>query len=136
MALCRRFRIRATTAGAAHSKAACAFRSKSPAQFALSFRAGLPFGARFTGSDWLDGGLTVADAVVLAKALKDAGLDYVDVSSGGVSTQGQASVPAGARLQRCRSPIRFGAKPGIATRVVGMIASPKQAEAIVAERPR
>ena len=92
-ALCRRFRTRATTAGAARLKAACAFRSKLPARFALSFLAATAFGARLTGSDWLDGGLTAADAVVLAKALKEAGLDYVDVSSGGVSTQGQASVP-------------------------------------------
>jgi hypothetical protein len=36
-------------------------------------------GARITGSDWADGGLTPDDAVTLGKALKDVGLDYIDV---------------------------------------------------------
>jgi len=109
-------------------------RMRFPLEIAGAVRAVVPrgtaFGARLTGSDWLDGGLTVADAVALAKALKDAGLDYVDVSSGGVSTQGQARVPrdpgynvAIADQIRCEA--------AIATRVVGMIADPKQAEAIV-----
>src|SRR5258705_11734936 len=44
--------------------------------------AGLPLGARITGSDWMDGGLSPADAVACAKMLKQAGCDYVDVSSG------------------------------------------------------
>ncbi len=77
-------------------------RMRFPLEVARAVRAvipaGTPYGGRLTGSDWLDGGLTVADAVALAKALKQAGVDYVDVSSGGVSTQGQASVPRGAGL--------------------------------------
>ena len=46
---------------------------------------GVPLGARITGSDWADGGLTPDDAVTLGKALKDVGLDYIDVSSGGAA---------------------------------------------------
>jgi 2,4-dienoyl-CoA reductase-like NADH-dependent reductase (Old Yellow Enzyme family) len=93
---------------------------------------GTPLGARITGSDWLDGGLTVADAAELAKKLREAGLDYVDVSSGGVSTKGQASVPtdAGYNVPLARQIRRDG---GLPTRVVGLIANPKQAESIVAE---
>ncbi|MDE1974724.1 MAG: NADH:flavin oxidoreductase/NADH oxidase, partial [Hyphomicrobiales bacterium] len=92
---------------------------------------GSPLGARFTGSDWLDGGLTVEDAVAVAKALKQAGLDYIDVSSGGVSTQGQASVP---RSPGYNVPLaeQIRREVGMPTRVVGLIVSPKQAEAIVA----
>ena len=41
----------------------------------------IPLGARMTGTDWLEGGLTADDAVAMGKALKQAGLDYVDVSS-------------------------------------------------------
>ena len=110
-------------------------RMRFPLEVARAVRAviprGTPFGARLTGSDWLDGGLTVADAVVLAKALKEAGLDYVDVSSGGVSTQGQAAVP---RDPGYNVPLadQIRREAAIATRVVGMIASPKQAETIVA----
>jgi 2,4-dienoyl-CoA reductase-like NADH-dependent reductase (Old Yellow Enzyme family) len=93
---------------------------------------GTPLGARLTGTDWLDGGLTVTDAVELAKRLSEAGLDYVDVSSGGVSTKGQASVPAepGYNAALARQ-IRLEA--GLPTRVVGLIVDPKQAEAVVAE---
>jgi 2,4-dienoyl-CoA reductase-like NADH-dependent reductase (Old Yellow Enzyme family) len=93
---------------------------------------GTPLGARLTGSDWLEGGLTIADAVVLAKALKEAGLDYVDVSSGGVSTQGQASVP---RAPGYNVPLaeQIRREARIPTRVVGLIVSPKQAEAIVTD---
>jgi len=93
---------------------------------------GIPLGARFTGSDWLDGGLTVADAVMFAKSLKEAGLDYIDVSSGGVSTQGQASVPKnpGYNVPLADQIRREAAIP---TRVVGLIVSPEQAEAIIAD---
>ena len=92
----------------------------------------IPLGARFTGSDWLDGGLTVADAVLVAKALKEAGLDYVDVSSGGVSTDGQANVP---RSPGYNVPLaeQIRREAGMPTRVVGLIVSPQRAEAIVAE---
>ncbi len=40
-------------------------------------------GARITGTDWADGGLTADDAVPFAAALKNAGYDYVCVSGGG-----------------------------------------------------
>jgi len=111
-------------------------RMRFPLEVARAVRAvvprGTPFGARFTGSDWLDGGLTVADAVIVAKALKQAGLDYVDVSSGGVSAQGQASVPKNLGYNvPLAEQIRREAE--IATRVVGLIVSPEQAEAVVAE---
>ena len=110
-------------------------RMRFPFEVARAVRAIVPrgtaFGARLTGSDWLDGGLTVADAVVLAKALKDAGLDYVDVSSGGVSTQGQASVPRDPGYNVAIAD-QIRREAAIAMRVVGMIANPKQAEAIVA----
>ena len=110
-------------------------RMRFPLEVARAVRAIVPrgtaFGARLTGSDWLDGGLTVADAVVLAKALKEAGLDYVDVSSGGVSTQGQASVPRDPGYNVAIAD-QIRREAAIAMRVVGMIANPKQAEAIVA----
>src|SRR5262249_20213444 len=46
---------------------------------------GTPLGARITGSDWNEGGLTPDDAVAIARGLKEAGLDYIDISSGGVT---------------------------------------------------
>ncbi|HWX84411.1 MAG TPA: NADH:flavin oxidoreductase/NADH oxidase [Xanthobacteraceae bacterium] len=89
----------------------------------------MPLGARITGSDWLDGGLTAADAVTLAKALKAAGLDYVDVSSGNITVDSRAPTDPGYNVPLAE-PVRR--ETGIATRVVGMIAGAKQAEDIVA----
>jgi 2,4-dienoyl-CoA reductase-like NADH-dependent reductase (Old Yellow Enzyme family) len=91
---------------------------------------GLPLGARITGSDWMDGGLSPADAVACAKMLKEVGCDYVDVSSGGVAAEARnpaapgynADIAAGVRREAT-----------IATRTVGLIVTPRQAEAIVSE---
>jgi NADPH2 dehydrogenase len=91
---------------------------------------GIPLGARITGTDWLAGGLTGDDAVALAKALKEAGLDYVDISSGNITTESRwpndpgFNVPVAERVRK---------ETGIAVRSVGMIVSAKQAEAIIAE---
>src|SRR3569832_2880017 len=45
----------------------------------------MPLGARITGSDWREGGLTGDDAVNVAKALEAEGVDFLCVSSGGVA---------------------------------------------------
>jgi NADPH2 dehydrogenase len=90
----------------------------------------MPLGARITGSDWIDGGLTAADAAVFARALKDAGMDFVCISSGGISADarpnmvGNMNVPFAEEVKR---------GSGLPTRVVGLIATPKRAEAIIAE---
>jgi 2,4-dienoyl-CoA reductase-like NADH-dependent reductase (Old Yellow Enzyme family) len=109
-------------------------RMRFPLEIASAVRAvmpkGMPLGARMTGSDWLDGGLTPDDAVVFAKALETAGLDYVCVSSGGITAETRPTAVANLNVE-------FAAKvkreAGIATRTVGLIATPKQAEAIVAQ---
>jgi NADPH2 dehydrogenase len=91
---------------------------------------GVPLGARITGSDWLDGGLTAADAVSATKMLKEAGLDYVDVSSGGISAEARNPSGPGYNVDIAAG-VRRGT--GIATRTVGLIVTPRQAEAIVAD---
>ena len=90
----------------------------------------VPLGARITGSDWLEGGLTPDDAVAFSKGLKDDGLDYIDVSSGGVVATARNPTALG-----YNAPIaeRIKREAGIATRTVGLIHTPAQAEAIVAE---
>ena len=44
-----------------------------------------PISVRISASDWLDdeGGLTIDDSVILARALKEHGCDLIDVSSAG-----------------------------------------------------
>jgi len=71
-----------------------------------------------------------AHGVAIAKALKGEGIDFVDISSGGAladirtpSDRGY-NVPIATRVKK---------EAGIATRVVGMIVEPEQAEEIVAK---
>jgi 2,4-dienoyl-CoA reductase-like NADH-dependent reductase (Old Yellow Enzyme family) len=86
-------------------------------------------GARITGTDWTEDGITPDDAAAFARALKQAGLDFVCVTSGGVALK--AKIPLGPGYQ-----VPLAAKvrreSGILTRAVGLIADPHQAETILA----
>lgn len=88
-----------------------------------------PLGARITGADWVDGGLTTDDAVRFARALKSAGCDFVCVSSGGISPDAKITLGPGYQVD-------FAAKvrreAGIVTRAVGLIATPRQADRVIA----
>jgi 2,4-dienoyl-CoA reductase-like NADH-dependent reductase (Old Yellow Enzyme family) len=86
-------------------------------------------GLRISGSDWLDGGATVEEAVVFAERLKALGLDYVCVSSGGIDPAAKIAVGPGYQVPFSREVRK---RSGMLTRTVGMIADPKQADAIVA----
>ena len=111
-----------------------AARMRFPLEVAQAVRAvvpqAVPLGARITGSDWTEGGLTPDDAVTFAKALKAAGLDFVCTSSGGISAQTRPTAVANTNGQFAE---KIKRESGIATRTVGLIATPKQAEAIVSE---
>jgi 2,4-dienoyl-CoA reductase-like NADH-dependent reductase (Old Yellow Enzyme family) len=91
---------------------------------------GMPLGARITGSDWIEGGLGPDDAVAFAQALKSAGVDFVCVSSGGISAGARPAVAANTNTAFAEQVKRDA---GIVTRAVGLIVTPRQAEAIVAE---
>ncbi|MET0276917.1 MAG: NADH:flavin oxidoreductase/NADH oxidase [Pseudorhodoplanes sp.] len=90
----------------------------------------IALGARITASDWLDGGVTADDAVALAKALKADGLDYLCVSSGGLTAEARNPGKPGYNTELSA---RIRKEAGIACRVVGLIVDPLQAEAIVGE---
>ena len=91
----------------------------------------IALGARITGNDWRDkDGLSTDDAVAYAKALKADGLDYIDVSSGGITADTRNPTGPGYNVPIAE---RIKDETGIATRVVGLITTPAQAEAIVAE---
>jgi 2,4-dienoyl-CoA reductase-like NADH-dependent reductase (Old Yellow Enzyme family) len=89
----------------------------------------IALGARITGTDWADGGLTAADAVPVARALKAAGYDYVCVSGGGAVPNMKIALGPGYQVPMAA---RVRAEAGIVTRAVGLIVEPAQAEAIVA----
>lgn len=98
-----------------------AIRAATPAHMAL--------GARITGTDFLDGGLTVEDASRLARELKAHGFDYVCVSSGNIVAGGRPATGPGFNVERAAQVKR---EAGLVTRTVGFIAGPEQAEEIVA----
>ncbi|NJC70793.1 NADH:flavin oxidoreductase/NADH oxidase [Planosporangium thailandense] len=90
----------------------------------------VPVLVRISATDWVDGGWTVEDSVVLARELKAAGADLIDCSTGGVVPQ--ASIPVGPGYQvPFASRVRAGAD--VPTAAVGIITEPEQAEEILAE---
>lgn len=109
-------------------------RMRFPLRVARAVRAAVPqqvaLGARITGTDWVEGGFSVEDAARFASELRDIGIQYVDVSSGGVVPH--VKIPTGPGYQ---VPLAEYVRQhsGLVTRAVGMIVAPEQAEAIVAD---
>jgi 2,4-dienoyl-CoA reductase-like NADH-dependent reductase (Old Yellow Enzyme family) len=109
-------------------------RMRFPLEVAAAVRAVWPstkaLGMRITGFDWIEGGLTSTEAALFASALKSAGLDYVCVTSGGISPQARPMIGPGYQVPFAEAVRRDGK---ITVQAVGMIAEPRQAEAIIAE---
>jgi 2,4-dienoyl-CoA reductase-like NADH-dependent reductase (Old Yellow Enzyme family) len=88
-----------------------------------------PVFARISASDWMPGGWDLPQSIELARRLKDAGIDLIDCSSGGLVPD--ARIPAGPGYQTpFATAIRREA--GIATGAVGLITNAVQAEQIIA----
>lgn len=103
-----------------------------PLSIAAAVKAAVParvaVGARITGQDWTDDGLQVADAVALAAELKAVGVDFVCVSSGGAHPRVRIQAKPGYQVPFAEA-VKSGS--GIATRAVGLINTPAQAEEIL-----
>ena len=89
----------------------------------------LPLGVRISASDFVPGGWSVDDSVVLSQALRTAGVDIVTASGGGVSTQQQITLGPGYQVPFAAQIRHEAAMPTIA---VGLITEAAQAEAILA----
>ncbi len=91
----------------------------------------IALGARITGSDWVDDqGIEIADCLAFAGELKRLGADFVDVSSGGVSTRQKIPVAPGYQVHFAAAVKKA---TGLPTMAVGMITQPHQAEAILVD---
>lgn len=89
----------------------------------------LPLFVRISATDWVEGGWDLAQSLQLCRWLKEAGVDLIDCSSGGLTPD--ARIPAGPGFQTpFAAAIRQQA--GIAVGAVGLITAPEQAEQIVA----
>ncbi len=92
--------------------------------------ANVALGIRIAASDWMEGGVTVADAVTLTAALKAKGAAYACVSSGGLDPAARIKVGPGYQVDFADM---IKKQTGIVTRAVGMIVSPEQAEKILVD---
>jgi len=88
-----------------------------------------PVGIRVSATDWVEGGWDLPQTIEFARELKKRGVDWIDVSSGGVSPL--QKIPLGPGYQ---VPLAQAVKQatGLTTMAVGLITEPKQAEDIVA----
>lgn len=89
-----------------------------------------PLWMRISATDWVEGGWTIEESVQLARDLRALGLDLMDVSSGGSTPD--AEIPIGPGFQ-VPFAAQIRAEADIATGAVGMLTTPEQADAIVAE---
>ena len=79
-------------------------------------------GARITGTDHLNNGITIKDSIYLVKKLKKSGLNYVCVSSGGILPKTNMKFKEGFRVEMAKK-IKRSCK--ILTRTSGLITSEK-----------
>jgi len=94
-----------------------------------AFPADKPVGAKVSATDWVEGGWDLAQTIEFAKQLKARGLDWIDVSSGGVSPLQKIPLGPGYQVPFAQA---IKEATGLTTIAVGLITQPKQAEDIVA----
>ena len=87
-------------------------------------------GARITGTDWIEGGMTIEDSIALATGLRDRDGAYVCVSSGAAAAD--VRIPVGP-LYQVPLAERIREATGIVTRAVGLITTAEEAERVLQE---
>ena len=84
---------------------------------------------RISAHDWVQGGITPDDAVLIARAFKAAGADMIDCSSGQVSKKEK---PVFGRMFQTPFADRVRNEAGIATIAVGAISEADHVNSIIA----
>ena len=88
-----------------------------------------PMSVRISATDWADGGITGDDAVTIARAFADAGVDLVDVSTGQTVRDAQ---PIYGRMFQTPFSDQVRNEARVATMCVGNITTADQANTILA----
>ena len=88
-----------------------------------------PVGVKVSATDWVEGGWDLAQTIEFARELKQRGVDWIDVSSGGASPLQKIPLSPGYQV-----PFAEAVKQatGLTTMAVGLITEAKQSEDIVA----
>jgi len=89
----------------------------------------MPVLLRLSATDWIEGGWDVDQTVEFCKALKEAGCDMIDVSSGGLDQRQEIVAGPGYQVGFAA---RIRAEAAIPVMAVGQITDPVQAETILA----
>jgi 2,4-dienoyl-CoA reductase-like NADH-dependent reductase (Old Yellow Enzyme family) len=90
----------------------------------------LPLAVRLSCVDWVEGGWTLADSVLLAGMLGEVGVDLIDCSSSGIQRPLRVNPTPGYQVPFARAIRR---RTGLATAAVGLIQNLWQADQIVAD---
>ena len=88
-----------------------------------------PMSVRISATDWVEGGITGDDAVEIARAFRQEGVDLIDVSAGQTSIRAQ---PVYGRMFQTPFADRIRNEVGIATMAVGNITEPDHLNSIIA----
>lgn len=88
----------------------------------------LPLFVRISATDWAEGGWNLTESVKLSKILVEKGVDLIDVSSGGLTSQQKIDVGP---LYQVPFAEKIKREANIATAAVGMITEASQAESII-----
>jgi NADPH2 dehydrogenase len=88
-----------------------------------------PVGIKVSATDWVEGGWDLDHTIAFAKELKKRGVDWIDVSSGGVSPLQKIPLSPGYQVPFAQA---IKEAIGVTTMAVGLITEAKQAEDIVA----
>jgi NADPH2 dehydrogenase len=89
-----------------------------------------PLGMRISASDWVPGGWSLDDSIVLATRLRERGCDFITASSGGAVPEQKVPVHPGYQIPFAE---RIRREAGVPTIGIGLITEARQAEAILAE---
>jgi 2,4-dienoyl-CoA reductase-like NADH-dependent reductase (Old Yellow Enzyme family) len=107
-------------------------RDRLAVEIMADIRAALPesiaIGARISGSDWAEGGLTVEDSARLASKLGQQGAAFVCVTTGGLVSHQTITAGPGFQVPHAAHVKRMAHVP---TRAVGMIVDPLTANALI-----
>jgi 2,4-dienoyl-CoA reductase-like NADH-dependent reductase (Old Yellow Enzyme family) len=94
-----------------------------------AFPANKPVGMRVSATDGMERGWDVEQTIAFAHELEKRGVDWIDVSSGGISPLQQIAIGPGYQVPFAQA---IKAATGVTTMAVGMITTAAQAEAIIA----
>jgi 2,4-dienoyl-CoA reductase-like NADH-dependent reductase (Old Yellow Enzyme family) len=93
-----------------------------------AFPADKPVGLRVSASDWVEGGWDLEQTIVFVKELQRHKVDWIDVSSGGVSPLQKIPLSPGYQLPFAKA---IKEATGVNTMGVGLITDPQHAEEII-----